>query len=54
MKFFKGSSNKLGPLGFCGLQMQSSPSEWHNDAQPIHIGTYAALHMTRLHTPFAP
>ena len=44
MKYFKGSSNKLGPLDFCGLRMWGSPSDRHNDAQPIHMRIKAALY----------
>ena len=43
MRHFKGSSNKLGPLGSWQGDVEP-PSIWHKDAQPIHIGTEAALY----------
>jgi hypothetical protein len=53
MKSFKGSSNKLGPLGFLGRQMYEPPFEWHNSFAAIHIRIGAVLYPT-WQAPFAP
>jgi hypothetical protein len=43
MKSFEGSSNKLAPLDFTRQTDVEPPSKWHNNTQPIHMRTKAAL-----------
>ena len=48
MKPFKGSSNKLGPLGFTWQVDVGTPSlEWHNSFTAIHIRVEAVLYPIR-------
>jgi hypothetical protein len=53
MKSFKGSSNRLGPLGFQSEVDVELPFPMAHSVQAIHIRTEAALYPTR-QAPLVP